>query len=37
MNVLSLNPPYASLIAACQRFPELGKHIETRGRWHYMA
>jgi activating signal cointegrator 1 len=35
MKVLSLNPPYATLIAACQRFPELGKHIETRGRWHY--
>jgi hypothetical protein len=29
--VLSLNPPYGSLIAACERFPELGKHIETRG------
>jgi hypothetical protein len=28
--VLSLNPPYGSLIAACERFPELGKHIETR-------
>jgi activating signal cointegrator 1 len=35
MKVLSLNPPYATLIAACQRYPELGKHIETRGRWHY--
>jgi activating signal cointegrator 1 len=31
MKVLSLNPPYGSLIAACQRFPELGKRIETRG------
>jgi hypothetical protein len=31
MKVLSLNPPYATLIAACQRFSELGKHIETRG------
>jgi hypothetical protein len=31
MKALSLNPPYATLIAACQRFPELGKHIETRG------
>lgn len=35
MKVLSLNPPYASLIAACATYPELGKHIETRGRWHY--
>jgi activating signal cointegrator 1 len=35
MKTLSLNPPYATLILACQRFPELGKHIETRGRWHY--
>src|SRR5687767_3667093 len=35
MKTLSLNPPYTTLIAACQRFPELGKHIETRGRWHY--
>jgi hypothetical protein len=31
MKVLSLNPPYGTLIAACQRYPELGKHIETRG------
>jgi activating signal cointegrator 1 len=31
VKVLSLNPPYATLIAACQRYPELGKHIETRG------
>jgi hypothetical protein len=35
MKTLSLNPPYATLIAACHRYPELGKHIETRGRWHY--
>lgn len=35
MKVLSLNPPYGTLIAACERFPDLGKHIETRGRWHY--
>jgi activating signal cointegrator 1 len=30
MKTLSLNPPYATLIAACQHYPELGKHIETR-------
>lgn len=36
MKVLSLNPPYGTLIAACERFPELGKHIETRGqRWSH--
>lgn len=35
MKVLSLNPPHGTLIAACERFPDLGKHIETRGRWHY--
>jgi activating signal cointegrator 1 len=28
--VLSLNPPYGSLIAACEAHPTLGKHIETR-------
>jgi hypothetical protein len=28
--VLSLNPPYGSLIAACEAHPDLGKHIETR-------
>jgi activating signal cointegrator 1 len=33
--VLSLNPPYGSLIAVCESHPDLGKHIETRGRWHY--
>lgn len=33
--VVSLNPPYGTLIAACERFPNLGKHIETRGRWDY--
>lgn len=31
MKTLSLNPPYATLIAACMAHPELGKHIETRG------
>lgn len=35
MKALSLNPPYASLIAACERWPDLGKTIETRGRWNY--
>lgn len=35
MKVISVNPPYGTLIAACQRYPELGKHIETRGRWFY--
>jgi hypothetical protein len=28
--VLSLNPPYADLIAACDPFPALGKRYETR-------
>ena len=27
---LSLNPPYADLIAACDPFPALGKRYETR-------
>lgn len=35
MRALSCNPPYGTLIAACERFPDLGKHIETRGRWEY--
>jgi hypothetical protein len=35
MRALSCNPPYGTLIAACERFPSLGKHIETRGRWEY--
>lgn len=28
--VLSLNPPWGSLVAACDGWPELGKHYETR-------
>lgn len=28
--VLSVNPPWGDLIAACDLFPELGKHYETR-------
>lgn len=28
--VLSVNPPWGDLIAACDAFPELGKHYETR-------
>lgn len=35
-NVISLNPPYGTLIAACHKRPDLGKHIETRGQnWNY--
>lgn len=32
---LCLNPSYGSCIAACDKRPELGKHIETRGYWPY--
>lgn len=32
MKAISLSAPYGTLIALCERFPTLGKHIETRGR-----
>lgn len=32
MKAISLSAPYGTLIALCDQFPTLGKHIETRGR-----
>lgn len=32
---LCLNPSYGSCLAASEKRPDLGKHIETRGYWPY--